>query len=245
MKRSTRVTTLVLAATALGFTGCFRLARKSPPVELYVLGGAPIEEGNTAVGAAEISSPTNPGPRELSIGLRRLDLAPYLATLAIVVRRADNEIVTTGFQRWAEGPTTGVNRAVSAYIAGAAGIRSVDVAPWPIRADHDYLLQMHVTRLEGVVPSGGSVRTGEAHLLAHWEIVRPNDGVLLARGLTDYRALDWSVDDYVALVTRLDRGLIKLSRDIVSCLQRLGALTPPAVGVTDAPETVECVSREP
>ncbi len=249
MKGSTRVTTFALVATALVCTGCFRLARKSPPVERYVLGGVSIEAANTAGGAAATSSATSgaadPEPRGLSVGLRRLDLAPYLATLAIVVRRADNEVVTTEFHRWAEGPATGLNRALSGYLVGAAVIRSVDVAPWPIRAAHDYLLQMHVTRLEGVVPSGGNVRTGEAHLLAHWKIIQPDDGALVARGVTDYRSRDWRVDDYAALVSRFDRGLIKLSQDIVACLQRLGPRTPPAAGVTEAPAPMECVSREP
>ena len=243
MRGSTRVTMLALVATTLALPGCFRLARTSPPVERYVLGGASIEQANATRGASAIGGPTGAEPRELSIGLRRLDLAPYLATLAIVVRRADNEIVTTGFQRWAEGPTTGVNRAVSGYIAAATGIRTVDVAPWPIRAEHDFLLQIHVTRLEGVVPSGVGARTGETHLLAHWAIIRPADGALLARGLTDHRTRDWNVDDYGALVKQLDRGLIRLSQEIVACLQRLGPLAPAAAGVTEAPVTVECVSR--
>lgn len=202
---------VALVTVALSVTGCFKLARTSPPVERYVLGGLQ-------------ATPESAAPRDsagLSIGLRRLDLAPYLATLAIVVRRADNEIVTTGFHRWAEGPGAGLSRAVSGYLADAPSISSVDVAPWPIRSAHDYLVQLHVERLEGVAPPSAVARTGEAHLLARWEIVRSRDGVLLARGSTDYRSRDWVLDDYAGLVTRLDKGLVVLAKDLVACLARL------------------------
>lgn len=239
MNAPIRMTALALLAAAVAVTGCFKLARTSPPVERYVLGGAELTPALSRDRTA--ASRATPG---LSIGLRRLDLAPYLATLAIVVRRADNEIVTTGFQRWAEGPGTGLNRAVSGYLAGALGIRSVDVAPWPIRAEHDYLLQLHVTRLEGVVPGGPGARRGEAHVMTRWEIVRPSDGALAARGVTDYRSADWVVDDYADLVSRLDTGLIRLSLDIAACLQRLGstaALPADSVpGARDPMPTVEC-----
>ncbi len=214
MNHMTKRSALMLAACALVMTGCFKLARTSPPVERYVVGGAMLTRMDT----------TSSDTTALSIGLRRLDLAPYLATLAIVVRRADNQIVTTGFHRWAEGPSTGLNRAVSGYIANAPGIRSVDMAPWPVRAEHDYLVQLHVTRFEGEEPERGG--PAEAHVLATWEIVRPDDGTILARGVTDYRARDWAIDDYRGLVSRLDLGLVTVSRDIVACLRKLGP--PPA-----------------
>lgn len=205
---------IALTACALALTGCFRLARSSPPVERYVVGGATLTQADTTPSEAP----------ELAIGLRRLDLAPYLSTLAIVVRRADNQILTTGFHRWAEGPSTGLNRAVSGYIANAPGIRSVDVAPWPVQAEHDYIVQLHVSRFEGIESERGA--SAEVHLLASWEIIRPNDGAIIARGVTSYRAQDWVVDDYRGLVSRLDMGLLQLSRDVVHRLQQLAPPTP-------------------
>jgi uncharacterized lipoprotein YmbA len=213
MKRHTQVMTLILAA--LSFGGCFKLARTSPPVERYVLGGALLST----------MSATRNDPSALSIGLRRLDLAPYLSTLAIVVRRANNQIVTTGFHRWAESPSTGLNRALSGYLGSAANIRAVDVAPWPVRAEHDYIVQIHVTRFEGVAAERGG--GGEAHLLSRWEIIRPGDGALMARGITDVRSRDWTIDDYAGLVTSLDNALLQLSQDVLSCLSRLGPATAP------------------
>lgn len=235
--RHIRVIPFVAIALTLALGGCFKLARTSPPVERYVVGGAVL----TSLSAANDST-------ALSIGLRRLDLAPYLATLAIVVRRANNQIVTTGFHRWAESPTTGLNRAVSGYLTSAPGIRSVDVAPWPIRAEHDYLVQIHVTRFEGVEAQRAGA--GEAHLLSRWEIIRPQDGALMARGITDFRARDWNIDDYAGLVSRLDNALLQLSQDVLSCLKRLGPAQPIEVAdsagqATLRNEALECSGPAP
>jgi uncharacterized lipoprotein YmbA len=235
MNHATARILLVLTIATFVATGCFKLGRTSPPVERYVLGGLQATVADSA-------------PRDstrLSIGLRRLDLAPYLSTLAIVVRRSGNEIVTTGFHRWAEGPSAGLNRAVSGYLIVAPSIRSVDVAPWPIRSTHDFLVQLHVARLEGVAPNGAAARTGEAHLLARWEIVRSHDGALVARGATDYRARDWVLDDYAGLVARLDKGLIRLTQDLVACLARLAPAlaADSSAGTAAAVVTLECSAR--
>jgi uncharacterized lipoprotein YmbA len=219
---------MALALVAVVATGCFKLARTSPPVERYVLGGAPVAN-------ASVASSASGG---LTLGLRRLDLAPYLSTLAIVVRRADNEIVASGFHRWAESPSAGLNRAVAGYLLAAPSVRSVDVAPWAPRSAYDYVVQLHVTRFEGV-ESGGQ---GASHVQTRWEIIRPPDDVLVARGTTDVRASDWAVDDYAGLVARLDRGLVVLSQDIVACLGRLGSVerAGDAAGVA---QPLECGGR--
>jgi uncharacterized lipoprotein YmbA len=226
---------LILIALAIGTvsaTGCFRLARKSPQVERYVLGG--IHAAPNGARAAESDTVG------LSVGLRRIDLAPYLSTLAIVVRRANNEIITTGFHRWAESPSAGLNRAVSGYLAAAPNIRSVDVAPWQVRTEQDFIVQLHVVRLEGVMTD---TQRGEAHLLSRWEIIRPRDGALLARGVTDHRVPGWVVADYAGLVSRLDEGLVVLARDLADCLVRVRQVVVPTDSVPARSAAMECVAR--
>jgi len=228
-----RLTAIALAVATIATAGCFRLARSSPPVERFVLGGlraAPESSQDRSAGADTAG---------LSIGLRRIDLAPYLSTLAIVVRRADNEILTTGFHRWAESPSAGLNRAVSGYVSAAPGIRSVDVAPWRMRTEQDFIVQLHVLRLEGVMTDA---QQGEGHLLARWEILRPADGALLARGATDHRAPGWTVTDYAGLVSRLDEGLVVLARDLTDCLVRVRMLAR-IDSVPGRKAALECVAR--
>lgn len=208
--------------------GCFSLGRTSPTLEQYVIGGARPAETVTPIAALN----------GVAVGVRRLDLADYLASPAIVVRRGVHEVLKSDFHRWGEDPADGINRAFARHLAGAASFRAVDVAPWPVRAEHDYLIQLHVTRFEGVVPPGSSPTAeaapgaveGAAHVLASWEIILAQDGTVLARGATDYREEGWRVGDYAALVALLDEGLAVVSRDVAVALGELAGGAPADAG---------------
>ena len=214
--------------------GCFSLARPTPPLEEYLLGG-----GARAEAAARARDAGG-----VTIGLRRLDLAPYLATTAIVVRRG-SRIETSGFRRWGEDPSAGIMRAVAVSLRAAPAVLAVDIAPWQVRAPHDYLVQLHITHLEGVVAENAAATEGEVHVMASWEILRAQDGTLVARGETDRREAGWKVGDYLGLVTRIDNGLTGLASDVAACLVRLGPATPatPATDVLPEVRLVVCGVR--
>ncbi len=206
--------------------GCFSLGRTSPPLEEYVIGGAASTDGMAPIAGLD----------GVAVGVRRIDLADYLAAPAIVVRRGDHEVVTSDFHRWGEDLADGINRSVARHLAAAASFRTVEVAPWPVRSRYDYLVQLHVTRFEGVVPAemiggaaegasggaGGTVRGG-AHVRASWEIIRQQDGAVLARGATERRNEGWVVGDYAALVALLDEGLVVLAREVAVAIGALAA----------------------
>ena len=200
IRRAVRlVAPLVLAL--LG--GCFSLARETTPLEQYVLGGVAGDE-------AEAASLDSAGP---AIGVRRLDLAAYLATPEVVVRHGPHRIVLSEFHRWGEELGEGINRALAGYLVSRGGLRRIDVAPWAPATRHDYLVQVRVLHFEGVAPQGGSVQEGEAHVLATWEIIRSGDATVVARGTTDYRESGWIVGDHASLVALLDRGVV-ISGDV-------------------------------
>lgn len=201
-----------MAALILSLPACFSLGRDSPPIEVYVIGGSIFQEDLAPV----------PGVDGITIGVRRLDLAPYLATPAIAVRRGSHGIVTSDFHRWGEDPGQGINRAVARHLAAAAPFQTVDVAPWPVRSRYDFLIQLHVSHFEGVVTGESSTTEGAAHVRAEWEIIRQQDETVLARGLTEHREEGWSVGDYAALVALLDQGLAVLARDVALAI---GGLT--------------------
>jgi uncharacterized lipoprotein YmbA len=206
-----KTTCLIGLAALIGLGGCFRLAREEPPQHHYVLGGTMPQQ-------SEIASPDVAGPR---IGVRRLQLATYLESPFIVVRRGAHQISFSEFHRWGERLDGGINQAVARYLAARAPFRVVDVAPWTPRVQHDYLVQLQVLRFEGVAPESAAASDGEVQMLATWEIIRQKDGAVLARGTTDYREAGWSVGDYAGLVTSLDRGLNVLSGDLVSSIAGL------------------------
>lgn len=229
--RAARATSRFFFVAALaGLAGCFSLGRDAPPLQHYVLSAARTVEAQAAPDAAGVT-----------LGMRRLDLAAYLATPMIVVRRGAHRIGTSEYHRWAEDLSHGISRAVASHLAGAAPIRAVNVAPWPVRTRHDYLLQLNVARFEGIAGAEptAAAATGAVHVAASWELLRPADDAVLARGSTDFRQQAWRVGDYAALVTLLDEGLSAVARDVAACVQRLTAAMPLAPG--DArPAPLEC-----
>jgi uncharacterized lipoprotein YmbA len=214
-----RLTTarLCLVAALCGATGCFSLARESPPLEEYVLSRA----GTAGTASA-------PAPAGITVGMRRPVLAAYLAAPMIVVRRGPHQVTSSEFHRWGEELGHGISHALASHLAAAAPIRAVNIAPWPVRTEHAVLLQLQVAHFEGVTDALAEAVNGAAHVAVAWELLRPGDEVVLARGSTDIRQADWRVGDYAALVVMLEAGLRGVARDIAACVGRLGA--NPAAG---------------
>lgn len=204
---------LISLATLIGLTGCFSLAREQPRQQHYVLGGSVSQEAPAPSGELD----------GIRVGVRRLQLASYLVSPFIVVRRGTHEITFSEFHRWGERLDGGINHALAGHLTARAPFRGVDVAPWTPREEFDYLIQVQVLRFEGLDPGSAPASKGEVHVLATWEIIRQTDGAVLSRGTTDHRETGWNVGDYSGLVTSLDRGLNVLSADLVSSMESLGA----------------------
>lgn len=205
-----RYTYRLIPLVLISLVGCVSLSRNSPAVQHYVLSGA-----RTPIAA----SPADSGA--LSIGIRRMDLAPYLTTPSIVVRRGVHVVETSAFHRWGEDLGEGINQTVAAHLANRAPVRHVNIAPWAARTNHDYLMQLHVTRFEGVADSAATI--AGVHVLTAWDIIRPLDGMLLVRGTTDYRGGRFPVGDYAALVAELNVALQQVAEDVRDCLRQLRA----------------------
>lgn len=222
MRTHVRNTCLLTLAIPLALAGCVKLSRESPQLQLYVLGGG----AGGAVPTAPAGAPSATRSA-FTVGLRRIELASYLSMPAVMIRRGTNQLITSEFHRWGGDLDQGINRAVGTYLAGSPSVRSVDVAPWTARAKHDVLVQLHVTHFEGVADSAAT--DGRVHVLAGWDIIRPFDGAVLVRGVTDDRGGEFRVGDYAGLVTGLDAALSRVARDIGACLARFpNDSTPPA-----------------
>lgn len=222
MRTHARIACLLTLVVPVALTGCFKLARESPKLQLYVLGEGAASGLPTPPAGAPAA-----GREAFRIGLRRVEMASYLSVPAVLMRRGANELIVSQFHRWGGDLDQGVNRAVGAYLAGSPQVRSVDVAPWTVRVQHDLLVQLHVTRFEGVV-ADSAARDGRVHVMAGWDIIRPVDGTVMVRGSTDDRGGTFRVGDYAGLVTGLDAALSRVARDISACLARFpNDSTPP------------------
>jgi uncharacterized lipoprotein YmbA len=211
MRPWTRTIRRILPSALIALTGCFSLSRPTPSVRHFVLGRARPPE----VGAVSSAS--------IAVGLRRLQLASYLETTFIVVRWGAQRVTFAESDRWGENLGEGINHALADYLAGRAPFARLDVAPWPIATQHDYLIQLRVLQFEGVAPEDVSAQEGEARVLATWQIIRQQDGEVVGQGTTDFRKGGWTIGDYAGLVALLDSGLDALAADLATGLEKLAA----------------------
>lgn len=202
-----RTTRFLLLSVLLAVGGCFSLARDPSPPRHYVLGG-----GANAAASSAASART-------TIGLRPPRLAEYLATPFIVVRRDVHQIGFSDFDRWGEGLIDGIGRTVARSMSSRAPSLRVETTPWPTTAQPEYVIEMDVLRFEGVAPGDALAVTGEAHILATWEIIRRPDGALVANGTTEVREPGWTVGDFHGLVALLDAALDTLAAELVLGLE--------------------------
>lgn len=193
--------------------GCAGLFHEEAPLQHYTLGAtAPSFQAQSTNGELD----------GLSVGLRRLRLAEHLETHFIILRSRSHQVRFSDHHRWAGELHRDINRAMASYLADHARFGRVDVAPWPPHAQHDYLIQINVQRFEGLTPEAGA-ESGEAHLLADWEVVRSTDREVVARGTTEHRQAGWATNDYTALVSMLDEGLRVMTSDIVDELEEVAS----------------------
>jgi len=134
-----------------------------------------------------------------------------------VVRRGENQVGFSEFNRWGEPLGSGINKAVADYLRERGGFRVVDAAPWPTGDPYDYVLQLRVQQFEGVAPADAASTTGDARVLVAWEVIRQSDE-LMTRGTTDYRVAGWPPGDFARLVSLLDAGLAVLADDVIASI---------------------------
>jgi uncharacterized lipoprotein YmbA len=174
-------------------------APQSDPTRFYVLAGpAP---------AAQPSVPST----GLRIGLRSVDLAGYLRTPSLVVRRGPDELSLQDYARWAEPLDAGISRLLGDQIKDAPGVRRVFIQPFPLDADRDYDVTVTISRCEGAADS--------AQFAATFEIATVGaDSRLVVRRSFVAPAASWDGRDFGRLVELLSADVQSLGRDIVSAL---------------------------
>ena len=133
-----------LLAAGLGLAllmqaGCSFLPEpKADPTRYYVLTGPAVDE--PAVGKVAGAC---------VVGLKSVQIAPYLNGKAMIVRNATNEIAYQEFARWAEPLEVSVGRMVAARLVGSDKIRRVYTQPFPFDVERDYDVRVEVLRCEG------------------------------------------------------------------------------------------------
>jgi uncharacterized lipoprotein YmbA len=200
-----------IALPLCGAIGAFLAACNmvQPPqadaVRYYVLGG-PSPSG----------APAQAPATGLRVGLKNVELAGYLKTLSIAVRRGPNEIVLNDYARWAESLDAAISRMLRGGLEASPAVARVFQQPFPFDADRDCDLSVRILRCEGALePNGRAV----ARFAAEIEVTSagPNPR-LIARKEFTAPELPWDGRDYSRLASLISDDVAALAREASALL---------------------------
>lgn len=193
-----------LAMAGLGLAGCSVLpAPPADPTRYYVLTGPGLDDA----GLRNLGGP-------LRIGLKAVDIAPYLRKPAIAVRRGANELVYDDYTRWAEPLEASVARILQTRLLATPGIGRVYLAPLSFDEHRDYDIALSIIRCEGVIENRGVARFAAAVEVT----TSGDDPQVVLRKVFQAPDVAWDGKDYAALARALSQGIAALSEEIVVAL---------------------------
>lgn len=196
----------LLSSAALALAGCSLLpAPKVDPTRYYVLTGRAADPADSAKAEGA-----------LVLGVRRIELMPYLNGKDMVVRQGGNEIVYQSFARWAEPLATSIGRAVAVRLAGAGTVARVHAQPFPFDGERDYDVAIRVFRCEGERRSEGGAFASFAALVEVTEAGA--GGALVLRRYFTAPEVAWDGRDFGALASALSEQVGALGDEVVAAL---------------------------
>ncbi len=195
---------VLLAVVGLGLAGCSILpAPPADPTRYFVLTGPSLnDDGVRNFGGA------------LRVGLKAVDIAPYLRKPTIAVRRGTHEVIYDDYIRWAEPLEAGVARIVQARLLAAPGIGRVYHAPLSFDQQRDYDVALSIIRCEGVTGNRSVARFAAAVEVT----TSGDDPQVVLRKVFQAPDGEWDGQDYAALARALSQGVAALCEEIVAAL---------------------------
>ena len=197
-----RATGAVVPLGLLMLAGCSVVPEASlDPTRYYVLSGP------AAVVAPQAEAPV--------VYLRGVEVARYLHSRPVIVRRGDNEIEFHDFARWGEPLEQGIARVIRDELVARGAARAVQISG--VRregAGRDYTLTVRVTACEGGA-------AGDVIFRAVWELVA-NGGKPRVIGGGEYRAADlrWDGKTEASLTAQLSLAVSGLAGEVAAALAK-------------------------
>lgn len=193
MKTNRRPLLMVSAAAALFLAGCNVLPQPAPDNRRYFV----LE---SRAGAAAES-------REVTVGLRPVEISAYLKHKALAVRRGDHELEYATDARWAEPLEAGLARILREQLARRVRVVAY---PFPAQTERDFDVTVSVLAAEGT-PNG-------INFSAVFEIVRAGEksGWVTRRNFTTAGS-NWN-GDFDRLAGALSDAASELADGIVAAL---------------------------
>jgi uncharacterized lipoprotein YmbA len=195
----TCLATLMLSLTALLLSGCSSLLpeAQSDPTRYYVL-----------TAPAAVTAATG----DTVLGLRNVEVATYLRSRSVIVRKGENEVEFREFARWGEALEAGLARTLREHLLAVDTVAQVAVVPFSLELVRDYDVAVRVLACEGDAD-------GRVHFRAAWELWSVGAGAdIVERG--DYVAtgVTWDGRTEASLAAGLSRAVAGLSAEISAAL---------------------------
>ena len=148
------------------------------------------------------------------VGVRAVDIAPYLQTKLFAVRSHGNEIVFLDSTRWGESLDLGIARVLADNLQALKNVARVTTPPFRADEQRDFEILLRVTACEGTAD-------GEVRFSARWRILAPTAAAgTVAEGAYSASGLRWDGHDHGQLAARLSEAIAALSRDIAAALPK-------------------------
>ncbi len=191
---------LLLPASALALlAGCQVIPEpREDPTRYYTLG------------ASHMAAAETPAAEQISVALLPVELPAYLRKGLIVVRKGDNELRFSDYERWAEPLEAGINRLLQGGIQADA--RYSLAGSGPRRCE----IKVRIQQAEGLAPEGAPASIRFAAVI---ELLSADgQGRLLARRSFSAPALAWDGRSHAALAKGLGEDIELLAREITLLL---------------------------
>jgi uncharacterized lipoprotein YmbA len=197
---------IVLAASLCLLTACTipLPTAQADQTHYYLLTAAPVQP------EAETGAPL----KRWIVGVRAVEIAPYLQTKSFTVRSHTNEISILDSTRWGEPLDLGIARVLAENLQSLKNVGRVSTQPFRADEQRDFEILVRVTACEGTAD-------GDVRFSARWRILAPVAVVgTVAEGSYSASGLRWDGHDFGQLATRLSDALGALSREIAAALPK-------------------------
>ena len=196
-----------LVAASLVVAGCNLIPPPTPDATRYYLLTGP------ATGAAGAQPVTG----ALRLGLRNVELAPYLKKGSLVVRTGENEVRFPTEARWGEPLELEILNQLRGQLLAVPTVGRVFVQPFPFDEPRDYDVSVRVIRCEGVEAAGGG--KAAVRFEAMLEITTSGAvGEVVVRKRFVAPESAWDGKDYGRLAAELSNAVAALGAEVAAAL---------------------------
>ncbi|EIQ01867.1 hypothetical protein OpiT1DRAFT_00443 [Opitutaceae bacterium TAV1] len=195
----------LLASLAFAVAGCSIVPKAPPdPTRYYVLA---VPE--------QLPASLSGKPGALTVGLKHVQIAPYLDNREIVLRIGPNETVYQPYARWAEPLGASIQQQVALRFLRSGKISRLFPEPFPFDTPRAVDVSIHVTRCEGLRKPDGKMVASFAAVI---ETSDPATGALLSRQGFTAPETPWDGRDQAALVQALSESVAKVADALLATL---------------------------